>query len=193
MFLNEVNKEDLRRRNREMRSKIIARQREQILKDKKQKEIQYQKELEQKELFYKKYPEFILTILKRLKRIDPWNGVANIDHKISCIVSYFKLKQLSFKNLRILTNSIHSWVEFEYNDSMWIFDPIAVRNRNLGLPIKRKNDGDVIEYKTLSKSYTNINTYYEDNESDMYLSIDELKILAMKDIGLQLLNKINYH
>lgn len=187
-----ANKEDLRRRNREMRHKMMQRQREQILKDQERIRELAQKQIENKDAYIKKYPELILTILKRLKRIDPWSGVANMDPKIGCLVSYYKLKQLAFTGLRLVTNNSHSWVEFKYNDVVWIFDPSTVRLRKLGFPIKKKKDAEEFEYTTLSFSFDNDTDYIEYFQNEIYLSKDELKILAMKDRGLQLITKINY-
>lgn len=185
-----LNKSELRKRNKQLRHKLVMKVREENNRKK-------QKALREKETQLLKvksnYPEFILTLNKRLKRIDPWDGVAAMNYKESVVVSYFKLKQLKIDNIKIGINNVHGWLEFKYNDVWWIFDPIAVKNKKLGDPIKKKSEGIEYEYKTLSKYYESYNDYKEDYENDLLLTTDEYKILAMKDTGLNTLNNINYH
>lgn len=144
----------------------------------------------------KRYPPLILTLLKKLKRIDPWNTVANMDPINCTFVTYFKLRQalkLNNDELRMTVNSKHAWVEFKYDDKWWIFDPIAIKNLNLGYPVKLKTHADKEEYLELSRYYYNCDEYFEKYEQKIDFTKDEAKIIAMEDGGLYSVFKINYH
>lgn len=185
------NKRELQKRNRNLRHKLIQKVREDA-KRKKARELK-ETEIAAQEKKKSNYPEFILTLNKRLKRIDPFYGVSAMNFKESVVVSYFKLKQLGIKENRISVNNSHAWLEFKYNDVWWIFDPIAVNNKKLGDPVKKKIEGIEYQYKALSTYYDSIDDYIDKYEDDILLQKDEYKILAMKDKGLSTLNNINYH
>lgn len=187
------NKSDLKRRNRELRHKIIVRSRDQKKKDVERKAAAEGKEMEKKSQPRYTYPEVILTILKRTKRIDPNRTVAAMDHYQAALVSYYKLKQAGFDKLKIGANSIHAWVEFEYDRKWWIFDPVAVRKRNLGLPVKKKSDTTEVEYSTLTRYFNTVSDYLDVYGKEIDLSPDECKIAAMEDEGLHSALTINYH
>ena len=188
-----MNKEDLRRRNRDLRHNIAKRNQESLKKDQEKK----LKEAEKEELKLNKpensFPPLILTMRKRLARIDPWNGVASMDSKQSVEVVYYKLRQIGMDKIRIVANNIHTWLEFNYDDTWWICDIVAVRKRMLGSPIKKKTDADQPEYTTFSRSFNTMDEYLDVYGADLYLDKDECKILAMKDLGLSAISKINYH
>lgn len=173
-----------------------AKIREKRLKEVELKNKQLEKENKDLQNVSKQYPPFILTLLKKLKRIDPFNTVCGLTPINCAIISYFKLRQtLKFdkENIRIQYNSRHCWVEFNYNDKWWVFDPKAVSNLKLGNPIKSKNHSDHDYYNFMSRSYTDINDFYEEFESKIDYTIDEAKIAAMQDSGLSTVLKINYH
>lgn len=144
----------------------------------------------------KQYPPLILTLLKKLKRIDPWNTVAGLTPINCALITYYKLKQtlkLKSDELRIASNPLHTWVEFNYNDKWWIFDPIAVSNLTLGYPVKQKSSTDKEEYLKLTQYYYNIQDYYDDYDNKIDYTQDEAKIAAMEDSGLRTVLKLNYH
>jgi len=188
-----MNKEDLRKRNRELRHKIVLRARQQKVKALKKAGQDNLKKAEKLKDPKYSYPEVILTILKRLKRIDPNRTVAGMDPHQAALISFFKLKQSGFKELRIGSNSIHAWVEFEYDKKWWIFDPVAVKDRSLGLPVKKKSDTEEIQYSTLSRYYSNVDDYIETWNNSIDYTKDECKIAAMDDPGLQQALNISYH
>jgi len=187
------NKEALKKRNRQLRHNITKRNQEIVRKKelvRKEKEAKEQEKLNDPKYTY---PEFILTLQKRLKRVDPWNGVINMKTKQMVLVIYFKLKQMGISNLKIVSNNIHSWIEFEYFDRWWIFDLLAVRDKSLGDPIKKKGNENHSTYTSFSRVYTSMDRYIEDFEDEIYIDKDEAKILAMEDAGLNTIGKINYH
>lgn len=159
-------------RRREIRRFILSKQKE--------KEKLEQSEIKERE----KYPDFINTLSKRIKRLDPSYGVQSMDYHNCTYVTYFKLKQSGFNDLKIICTNSHAWVEFLYNDEWWIFDPIAIRELKLGNPIKRKKFVSEDEYKTFGRIFSQIE-YYENAYGDkLHFDRDEAKIAAMKDIGL---------
>jgi len=188
-----ANKEDLRKRNRELRHKMAIKVQQDLLK----KQARAAEELEQKRIKDNNpkvvYPELILTMSKRLKRIDPWNTVAGIDKYQSVLITHYKLKQFGIDELRIGANSLHAWNEFKYDDRWWIFDPVAVRVRKLGAAVKCKCDATEIEYVTLSKYFTDVDEYIDSYNEYLTLTKDECKIAAMEDEGLNSVLKIKYH
>lgn len=192
MYINETNKEDLRRRNRELRHKMIIKAQE-IAKRKKQEIEKKQKELE-KEKINKviKHPDLVLTMLKRLRRISPWSDIVNMSPYQTALICYYKLKQMGIKDLKIAANSLHAWVEFQYDNRWWTFDPIAVKKTNLEEPIKNKLLATQIEYTTLTMYFNNIDDYLSFYEDNIDISKDEAKIIAMEDEALNTV-KINYH
>lgn len=144
----------------------------------------------------KQYPPMILTLMKRLKRIDPWNSVAGMDPMNCAFISYYKLRQtlkLDNESLRIVVNTLHTWVEFKYDDKWWVFDPIAVNKLDLGYPIKLKSHADKEEYKDLSRNYYDMEKYLQRNDSKIKYTTDEAKIAAMEDTGLNSVLKLKYH
>lgn len=171
------------------------------IRDKRLKDLEKQnKDLEKRhselENIQSQYPPLIATMLKRLKRIDPWNSVAGMSSIDCSFVTYFKLRQslkLDNDNLRIVVNPSHSWTEFKYDDKWWIFDPIAVKKLDLGYPIKLKNHADKEEYTKLSKYYLNIDDFIKDYNEKLSLDKDEAKIKAMEDKDLSSVVKLKYY
>jgi len=144
----------------------------------------------------KRYPPLILTMLKRLKRIDPWNTVAGMNPYDCTVITYYKFRQvfkLSNEDLRIAVNALHSWVEFKYDDQWWIFDPIAVKNLDLGYPVKLKTHADKEEYTTLTRYYYQIEKFFEYYGDKIQYTEDEAKIRAMEDEGLHSVLKLKYY
>jgi len=187
------NKEDLRRRNRELRHQNLINKRKQKVKEQERKaEIQKKKEVADKAP-EKSYPALILTMLKRVKYIEPNKTVAGMDPHQAALISYFKLKQGGFENLKLGVSAMHAWVEFEYQEKWWIFDPVAVKKKELGLPIKRKLDTEEPQYSSLSRYYTDVDRYIEIYTNYIDLTKDECKIAAMEDPGLNQTLRINYH
>ena len=181
---------DQERKNR------VIRVRDKRLREMEIKNKELEKRTKELENISKRYPPLILTMLKRLKRIDPWNTVAGMDPLNCAFVTYYKLRQtLKFddKLLRIVNNSIHTWVEFNYDDKWWIFDPVAVKNLDLGYPVKLKTHATKPEYLNLSRHYYNINQFFEEFESKLKFEKDEAKIAAMADEGLASVLHLKYH
>jgi hypothetical protein len=158
---------------------------------------QLEKQLKDKEATERKnknqYPPLIATLLKRLKRIDPWSGIASLDLHDSVLVSYFKLKQRDISEVRIAVTPNHAWIEFNYDDKWWIFDPLAVKDLSLGDPVKQRLDAKEEKYKSLARYFDKIDEYIEKYDNKISLSKDEAKIEAMKDEGLSSVLKIKYH
>lgn len=156
-----------------------------------------EKELKEKEATERKnknqYPPLISTLLKRLKRIDPWSGIASLDLYDSVLVSYFKLKQRNIEKIRIASTPIHLWVEFFYDEKWWIFDPLAVKDLSLGDPVKQRIDAKEEKYKQLARYFDNIDDYLKKYDDKLTLTKDESKIEAMRDEGLSSVLKIKYH
>ena len=187
-----ANKEDLRRRNRELRHNQIVKgqeaarkEAEKALKEKEKAEAEANKP-------EKNFPDLILTMRKRLARIDPWNGVASMDAKQGVMITYYKLRQIGMEKIRIVANSAHAWCEFEYDDKWWILDLASLRKKHLGQPLIKKSEAEAPEYTTMSRSYKSIDDYLEEYGKDTYLDKDDCKILAMKDAGMHCISRLNY-
>jgi hypothetical protein len=159
-----------------------------------EKERQRKKELEEFEKKKKQYPPLIMTISKRLERIDPWNSVARLSPWDCSYITYYKLKQFGFsEGLRIVTTAQHAWVEFKFNNEWWIFDPTAVRKINLGDALKRKKYNQVEEYLDMQTVFDNVEDYVMRYDKKITYEPDEAKILAMSDDGLNSVLRIKYH
>jgi hypothetical protein len=192
MEMFEANKEDLRRRNRELRHKMIVKAQEAAKKntetEKNNSEKNSQEEL-QKQV---KYPDIVLTMLKRLRRISPWSDIVTMSSYQSALISYFKLKQLGMKEIKLAANAIHAWVEFSYDNRWWTFDPAAIKNTALGQPIKSKLLATEIEYTTLTRYFEKPSDFFSYYETSIDITIDDAKIIAMEDDALNSI-KLNYH
>lgn len=151
-----------------------------FLSKKKEKEKIAQKEEKEKYI----YPQYISTLSKRIKRLDPSYGVQSMEYHDCAYIVYYKLKQSGFKDLRIICTAKHAWVEFLYNDEWWIFDPIAIRELELGDPIKRKQYVKEDVYRMFARIFTDIGDYKDAYENRINYTEDEAKIAAMKDVGL---------
>ena len=185
-------KVELYKRNRDLRKQMLAK----LLQNKKKEMEKAQNAVaKEKERLHKEEasPEMISTINKRLKRIDPINSVAGLNPYDCAIVCFYKLKQFGAEDVRIYANASHAWAEFYYDDKWWIFDPVAVRRRKLGIPVKRKVDAELPEYTSMSIQYKTVSKFMEAFDSRCTMEIDEYKIYAMEEEGLQGALKINYH
>jgi hypothetical protein len=192
MNLFETNKEDLRRRNRELRHKMIVKAQE-IAAKKKETESKLQQKQREEDLKSKtKYPDVILTMMKRLRRISPWSPVVSMNPYQASLIAFFKLKQLGIKECRFSANAMHSWVEFKYDDRWWTFDLIAVRETHLGDPIKSILIANEDEYKALTAHYDLPYDFIEKYHEHISITIDDAKIIAMEDDSLNTI-RINYH
>ena len=139
-----------------------------------------------------KYPSFINTLLKRLRRIDPWNNVASLNI-INCVyITFYKLRQFGMLNLRIAHNNTYTWIEFEYDGEWWTFEPIAVRLLKLGEPIKRVKYINNDIYNNLNRYFYDITDFETIFKEKLEYSSDEAKIEAMKDSGLNSVLRIKY-
>ena len=193
MEIFEVNKQDLVRRNRELRHKQMEKERLNKIKMKEREEKQKVAAEAKANNPNRTYPPLILTMMKRLKRIDPWNTVAGMHHYQSALVTYYKLKQFGMEKLRISANNQHAWCEFDFDGIWWVFDPIAVRIMKLGSPVKKHSECIEQEYIILTRSYTDINDYIETFDEFINITKDEAKIIAMEDEGLlTVLKHISY-
>lgn len=180
------------RLTKEERSKKVQKIRERKYKEdlrlnKKQEFLKY------KQKNSEKYPPTITTMMKRIKRIDPWTTVVSMSPFDSSMIVYFKLKQKGIDNVKIITTSKHSWVEFEFSDNWYIIDVSAVKNKELGEPIKHVNDiYNNTVYKQLKSTYTDIDDYIDDFGDKLSYDKDESKIEAMQDTGLNTFLIIKY-
>lgn len=140
------------------------------------------------------YPPTILTLAKRVKRMDPWNTVVRMDTYDACMVVYYKLKQrgIDSDDLRIAINNKHAWVEFRFADRWYIIDVKAILNPEYGTPIKEKSSADYNFYKLLTRFYT-IDEFYKNYSHKIEFTKDEAKVLAMEDEGLNSAIKVIYH
>lgn len=141
----------------------------------------------------KQYPPLILTMLKRLKRIDPWMGAISFDLEDSILIFYYKLKQRDISPIRIAYNTQHKWVEFNYDDNWWVFDPHAVKKMEYGDPVKLKSNTFEEPYTGLTRYFKDLDSFIETFDYKITISKDEAKILAMKDEGLTSVLNIKYH
>ena len=148
---------------------------------------------ERKKMLHPDYPEAILTMLKRLKRIDPWKGVAVLDPYNAAVVVYYKLRQNGIEPLRFKSSAKHAWVEFKYDGKWWIFDPLAVRLSSLGEPIKRSIEAKEDAYRGISRTFDTLKEFYDTFERKIHLSHDEAKVTAQGDYHLGTVIKMNYH
>lgn len=140
------------------------------------------------------YPDTVLTILKRLKRIDPWKGACLLDSWNCALITWYKLKQSEIEPLRIRSSARGAWVEFQYEGSWWIFDPQAVKSPGLlGEPIKRSAEAKEEYYRSMVRSYSTIEEFQRGMEKRLRFSLDEAKIAAMEDYHLSTVLKLNYH
>jgi hypothetical protein len=140
-----------------------------------------------------KYPPTITTMIKRIKRMDPWNTVVSMNNYDSSMIVFFKLKQKGIDNVRIITTNNHSWVEFEFSDNWYIIDVSAIKNKEYGEPIKHVNDVKNEVYKKLKSTYTDIDDYIQNYEDKLSYDKDEAKIEAMQDSGLNTFLIIKYY
>lgn len=177
--------------DKEERSKKVQRLREQKNKEKLRQQRK-QEFLKIKEKNSQKYPPTISTMVKRIKRMDPWNTVVSMSCYDSSMIVYFKLKQKGLEDVKIVTTSKHSWVEFEFSNHWYIIDVSAVKNKELGEPIKHVDDANNVMYKQLKSVYTNIDDYIEDFDDELSYDKDEAKIEAMQDSGLNTFLIIKY-
>jgi hypothetical protein len=139
------------------------------------------------------YPPLISTMLKRLKRIDPWMGAIAMNKYDAILIFFFKLKQRDISPLRIAKNNKHMWVEFTYDEKWWIFDPYAVKNLDYGDPVKQRIDATEEIYTMMTQYYTSIDDFMDRYSEDITISKDEARILAMKDENLSSVLQIKYH
>ena len=139
-----------------------------------------------------KYPPTISTMVKRIKRIDPWNTVVSMSPYDSALIVYFKFKQKGLENVRMATTHSHAWVEFEFDNNWYIIDVSAVNNKELGEPIKFKRDVDSPVYKNLVRYFDDVDSYIETYDDKLSFEKDEAKIEAMNDQGLNTFLIIKY-
>ena len=178
---------------KEQHRKLINKKRLEKIKSRKKYIQQKQKEETEKIYNREKYPPTIRTMIKRIKRIDPWNTVASLNHLDSSLVVYYKLKQKGIENVRIVKAPNHSWVEFQFNENWYILDVKAVQDTSLGDPIKLKNEVTNPVYNTLSRYYEDVDEFYSRFENDFSLEKEEAQIEAMEDEGLNTFLIIKYH
>lgn len=178
------------------RKRLSAQRRDKRLKFLEKQNSEISKRMKDLENISKQYPPMILTLLKRLKRIDPFTTVAAMEPIDCAVISFYKLRQvlkLGSEDLRIAVNPAHVWTEFKYDDKWWIFDPTAVKNLDLGHPVKQKNHASKTEYLELTRYYYDIKVFFEKFGNKLSYTVDEAKITAMEDQGLSSAIKLKYH
>lgn len=140
------------------------------------------------------YPPTVLTLAKRIKRMDPWNTVVQMDPTDACVVVYYKLKQrgIHTENLRIAVNVKHCWVEFKFADRWYIIDVKSILQPDLGQPLKEKTTANHSFYTNLTRYY-DIDDFFKSYGHRIEYTKDEAKIIAMEDEGLNSAIKVIYH
>lgn len=138
------------------------------------------------------FPPAVLTILKRLKRIDPWEGVVNMNPWDCALTVFYKMRQSGMVDLRIKSTISHAWVEFRHTGNWYIFDPKAIQNTEYGEPVQQVGNS-TDQYSSLGKSYDKAADFYESHEDKFEITQDMARIAAMEDYGLNTVLKMNYY
>jgi len=187
-----ASKRDLEKRNRKLRHTVIKQRREEKVREKKIVDATNKKLALEASKSYTKYPPLVLTMLKRIRRISPFQGIASLDPYEATLITFYKLKQNNINEIRIGANAAHAWCEFKFDDDWYILDPVAVRDSSLGQTVKKVSEANS-RYTQMSRYYESIESYYEDFSGKISYDYDEAMIYAMEDIGLTSIMNLNYH
>jgi len=141
------------------------------------------------------YPDTLSTILKRLRRIDPWKSAITAENPfLSALMMFYKMRQSEIKEIRLATVSYHAWTEMFFENQWWIIDPIAVRKTEYGIPLKPKSITQEKVYLELKKYFVDADEYFQEytERGKIDLEIDEIKIAAQEDKFMSNVFKINH-